>query len=142
MTKNCVKDTDAGIQVNTKIRTIHQKLTTDTIYKRCPPKEVIHGTKQRTKTIILARHGMLECGSNFKETMPQMCKSCNVIDNENHRLNECSVFENVNYANNPLKSNFENILSDNNNDDLDLIIADIEKIWEFRYANGHVKRLL
>ena len=133
--------TEEGCKANTKTQSIHRKLTTDTTYERVPQKEVIQGTKQRTKTIILARHGMLECGSNFKGTMSQMCRTCNTLDKESHRLNECSIFDNINFAKHALKKNFDNVHSDDN-DVLDSIICDIEKIWELRYANGCMRKTL
>ena len=82
---------------------------------------------------------MLECGSNFKGTMPQMCPTCKTTDNEQHRLNYCSVFSNVNRSNDPVKSCFNDIYS-NDFDVLRHILDDVEKVWEFRYANGRMKR--
>ena len=137
--QNCEKTTNEGIKANTKTKSIHMKLTVNTSYEREPQKEVIQGTKQRAKTIILARHGMLECGSNFKGTMSQTCRRCKIPDDENHRLNECSIYDNINLAKHTLKKNFENVHSDDN-DVLDSIICDIENIWELRYANGRMKK--
>ena len=93
-------------------------------YKREPLKEVIQGDRQRTKTLILARHGMLECGANFKGTMLEKCRECNVTDNEYHRLNECTKWKDLNQADSPEKFVFENIYS-NDADILKLIIGAI-----------------
>ena len=41
---------------------------------------------------------MLECGTNYKGTMSETCRTCGVIDNENHRLNDCSVYNDTNLA--------------------------------------------
>ena len=64
-----------------------------------------------------------------------MCRTCSTLDNESHRLNECRMFSVHNYANNPTKCNFNDVYSDND-ETLKKIIDDIEKIWEFRFANG------
>ena len=101
----------------------------------------MNGTKQRTKTLILSRYRMLECGVNFKGTMSQMCRLCGSIDNETHRLNDCSIFTEMNRANDPIKSDFEHIYSEDN-DILNLIVNDIDKLWEFRYANGRMKKMV
>ena len=100
------------------------------------PKEMISGSKNRTKTLILARHGMLECGKNFRGTMPEVCRHCNMTDNENHRLNDCINRMSINHAD---ICNFHDIYS---NDDVVLtqIIKNLESVWEFRYANGKMKR--
>ena len=140
MIKSCVTEINGETKVNTKTKRIHEHLTTAGTYERRPPKEIISGTKQKTKTIILSRYGMLECGSNFKGTMSQICRSCGTTDNETHRLNECSIYRDTNRVNHHIKSNFEHIYSDDN-DTLDSIIKDIDKVWEFRYANGRMKKV-
>ena len=80
---------------------------------------------------------MLECGTNFKGTLPELCRQCSIIDNENHRLNECRSRPNVINA---VKTNFQNIYS-NNDVTLNEIIKNLESVWEFRYANGKMKRV-
>ena len=82
---------------------------------------------------------MLECGVNYKGTMAQICRSCEVTDDENHRLNECTNFSETNRANDPLKSNFEHVYS-TNDDTLKAIINDIQNVWELRYANGRMRK--
>ena len=96
--------------------------------------------RQRTKTLILARHGMLECGANRKETMSEKCRNCDVVDNETHRLNECTNFNHMNLAHNSEKCTFSDIYSGNELA-LDKVITNIERVWEFRHANGKVRKL-
>ena len=78
--------TTEGTKVNTKTQKIHEQLTTQT-YIREPIQEITKTNKTATRTLILARNGMLECGTNFKGTLPETCRYCNVTDNENHRMN-------------------------------------------------------
>ena len=73
--------------------------------------------------------------------MPQICRSCEETDDENHRLNHCVKYSDKNYANDPLKSNFEHVYSNDNNT-LNAIINDVQKVWELRYANGRMKKPL
>ena len=84
---------------------------------------------------------MLECGQNYKETMSQMCRYCGTADDKNHRLDKCSNFSNLNRANDPIKNDFAKIHSENN-EDLESIIADIQNVWEIRYANGRMRKLI
>ena len=83
---------------------------------------------------------MLECGANFKGTMSEVCSVCAVIDNESHRINDCTVLSEVNQANCPEKYSFRDIYSSNSNT-LNCIIDAIENIWEIRYANGRMKKV-
>ena len=138
---NCTTETPQGTKVNTKTQHTHNKITTVDVYRREPLKEIIQGNRQRTKTLILARHGMLECGTNFKGTLVEICQDCNVTDNEYHRLNECTKWEHLNQVNNPEKIVFANIYSDNT-EILNSIIEGIDDVWEFRYANGRMKKPL
>ena len=136
---SCITKDKDNIKINTKTRKIHEQLTNSTTTDRHPVNEIIKGNKQRAKTIILARHGMLECGNNYKGTMSQICPSCRVTDDEDHRLNECILFKDTNRVNKPLKSCFEHIYS-NDDDTLNTLITDLENIWEFHYANGRMKK--
>ena len=132
--ENCTTETTTGTKINTKTKEIHRRLTTEE-YNRQPLNELYHGNKQRTKTIILARHGMLECGKNYKGTMSQICSNCRVTDDENHRLNECTRW--IVDSDQP-ELNFEDIYS-NEIEVIDNLIQHLNKVWEFRYANGRMK---
>ena len=130
-------ETPQGTKVKTKTRDIHNKLTS-TPYSAKPMKEIVAGTKTQAKTIILARNGMLQCGKNFKGTMKEICSECNVIDDEDHRLNTCSKWKDTNNFNSTDSPHFTNIYSENE-DTLRIIVMEIEKVWEMRYANGKMK---
>ena len=82
---------------------------------------------------------MLECGKNFKGTLPEICQICNTQDDENHRLNECIKWKDTNNVNRVNKAEFQNIFSDNDVL-LNQSIAEVENIWELKYANGRMKR--
>ena len=86
--ENSTSPLPQGFKVNTKTVHIHTALTT-TPYKREPSIEIVSRDKQRTKTIIMARSGMLECGKNFKGTKSESYSKCGTTDDEEHRLNNC-----------------------------------------------------
>ena len=65
-------------------------IITNSDYKRQPQNNILMTSKTETRTIIMARYGVLECGKNYKGTMRETCDSCNSIDDENHRINFCS----------------------------------------------------
>ena len=84
---------------------------------------------------------MLECGANFKATMPEICKQCKVRDDENHRLNQCEYVRQQYGIEGVERFEFHDIYSENA-DILNDAIERIEKVWEFRYANGRMKKVL
>ena len=135
---NCTTSTANDIKINTKTKNVYKELQSPD-YKRQPTKEIIDRNKQKAKTVILARHGMLECGTNYKGTMPENCKNCLIRDDENHRLNECTSFNETNWANSNEKIDFDTIYS-NDNATLTCIIERLESVWEFQYANGRMKK--
>ena len=96
-------------------------------------------TKQEAKTIIISRFGMLECGRNFKMGISEICNSCHVLDDENHRLNDCSKYREYNGYNENEKSKFEDIFS-NDIDTLRRIIPKIERVWDTRCAHGSMNK--
>ena len=73
---------------------------------RKPIDKIIQCSKYDTKTIIIARYGMLECGRNYKGNKPEICTQCHVLDDENHRLNECIKFRDVNLYDSETKEDF------------------------------------
>ena len=80
---------------------------------------------------------MLECGKNFKGSLREICQVCNMLDNENHRLNYCSKFRLVNCYDSDEKVPFENIYST----DVATVkqaIKVIEKLWNTRSAHGTI----
>ena len=78
---------------------------------------------------------MLECGNNFKGTMRPICISCDVVDNEYHRLNECSRFTSTNFVDNPEKVDFDLIYSPEV-ETIRSIINHIKRVWNMKCANG------
>ena len=80
---------------------------------------------------------MLECGKNFKGTIPLNCRECNLLDDENHRMNHCTNFEHDDDNSRP--TDFCKINSEEENK-LNAAISQIDKYWELKYANGRMKK--
>ena len=132
--EKCFRIVD-GISVpKTKTSSISQIITTDA-YRRQPQSTILKTFKHETRTIIIARYGLLECGRNYKGTMNEMCNQCFTIDDEDHRLNHCPKWRNLNLFDTDEKVDFRDIYAD----DLSIIrkvILHIEKIWNTHNANG------
>ena len=104
-------------------------------YQRKPLPEIMKCSKVESKAIIMGRFGMLECGKNYKGTKSETSNDCNELDDENHRLNYCSKYRDINFFNHTLKIDFRDIYS---NDELVLrkIVDGIKKVWNVHNANG------
>ena len=81
----------------------------------------------------MARYGMLECGRNRGGSTKKICESCNVIDDEEHRLNVCTKW--VNHKDELDKISFEQIIS-NDLDSLKEILQRIATIWNTKNGRG------
>ena len=135
---DCHKTENNNLTRKTKTTHIVDNIE-DEMYVRAPIPELSFCNKQETKTLITARFGMLECGKNFKGTMREMCNTCNVIDDEDHRLNYCERFKNINLFDTQPKVAFSDVFS------TDMIIVraimkHIEKVWNVTTAHGNMNK--
>ena len=78
---------------------------------------------------------MLECGKNFKGTLPEICTTCNSNDDEEHRLNVCINHSNVNFAALTEKLAFDNVFS-TDVEILRKIIRKIHQVWNVKSGQG------
>ena len=78
---------------------------------------------------------MLECGSNYKGTMNEMCSGCNMKDDEGHRLNYCKKYRGTNFYNSDDKVHFDTVYSNDKNK-LKKVIPLLNRVWNIRNANG------
>ncbi len=78
---------------------------------------------------------MLECGKNYKGTMNELCDRCNILDDENHRLNYCEKYIDINFLDADKKVDF-NLVYSRNIDELRIILPKINKVWNTKNAHG------
>ena len=71
---------------------------------------------------------MLDCGKNFKGTMREICQECNEIDNEEHRLNDCTAWREIKNVG-KTRIDFRDIYSEDLNV-LNRVIDAVENVWE------------
>ena len=67
----CFKIVDGKLEPKTKTSSIIPVISTDK-YKRQAQTTILKTSKQETRTIMIARYGLLECGKNFKGNMCTM----------------------------------------------------------------------
>ena len=136
--ESCVQQGPEGEKIKTKTSYIYHEINNDTINTE-PLPEIVSSSKVNTKTIILARCGMLECGKNFKGSIPEICKGCGEWDDESHRLNRCSTWRHLNFSERTEKIDFGGIYSN----DINVLIPvtrNIQRVWELHFGNGSMKK--
>ena len=106
-----------------------------TDYQRKPVEELMKCNKRETKTLLIARFGMLECGKNYQGTMNIICPECGVTDDEYHRLNDCIKFDDVNFCTAETKVNFQMIYT-HEVEMLKNLAQDISRVWNTRNSHG------
>ena len=135
----CLKNATEECQTKTEVprpktKTAHLLSTLqEPSYTRSPIREIRYLSKHETKTLMIARYGMLECGKNFQGTLNSVCDTCNCLDDEEHRLNVCINYSSLNYVLDPIR--FDTIFSD----DISKIKAIIERIahvWNVKTGHG------
>ena len=136
--ENCQTKINDGVKINTKTKHIYQELSEE-VYKAEAKKSITEGTKQRARTIFLARNGMLYCGKNMKGTIAEICPECKVIDDENHRLNICPKWGGTGNDDTDNEVEFNDIYSEDSQT-LNRVISKIENVWEVKFANGRMKK--
>ena len=80
---------------------------------------------------------MLECGRNFEGTIEFQCKSCNVIDDEEHRLNHCILFKDLNFRDCTQEIPFSTDIAS-----LRRIIVRISQVWNVKTAHDSINNNL
>ena len=137
---SCIQQEHDGMKIKTKTAYVYHYInnSTDTDNHEALP-EILLFDKVDTKTIILARSGMLECGKNFKGTIPEVCRACGEGDSESHRLNRCITWRHLNHSQTGKEVDFSDVYSDDKAK-LSQIIGCIQRLWEIRYGNGLMKK--
>ena len=137
LTQMCYKKEEDLLVLKTKTETIAKKLD-NAQYKRKLETEFLHMTKNETKTILIARYGMLQCGKNYRGTDSLNCSTCNEIDDENHRLNYCPKWRFNNLLDTDESVNFNHVYSNDVNV-LKILIPYIQKVWNVRNGHGSIR---
>ena len=81
-------------------------------YVRRPLLAILNKSSYLCRAQIMSLYGMLDCGKNFKTGYRgENCRLCNVLDDENHRIDYCKKYKNMNLFFSSTKVDFESIHS-------------------------------
>ena len=110
--EECMNKKRGANSYKTKTKTI-VPLLENPDYVRKPQSFMKTNNKIMARAYIMGRYGMLQCAANYSTGYATKdCRECGVTDDENHRMNYCTLWRDVNlYAVNE-KMNFDDIYSD------------------------------
>ena len=131
--KDCVKKSRGENIVKTKTKTIIPHLE-QAGYTRKPNSFMIDNNKLIARAYIMGRYGMLQCAANFSAGYGgKLCINCGVIDDENHRINNCERWKEINLFDCVEKVNYDDLYSDDQCKSM-CIIGKIIDMWDL--GNG------
>ena len=109
LSNGCQTKQRGASKSKTKTKTILE-IVESPDYKREPLIFLKDLTCIETRALIMGRYGMLDCKSNFSMGYGgRLCEQCNAVDNEDHRMNECEKYCNINRYDNLEKIDFDKI---------------------------------
>ena len=110
--EECIARSRGETSIKTKTKKILDKLD-DPNYKREPEKFTLASNTLAVRAMIMGRYGMLQCAANFKGTYgSKNCRTCNVVDDETHRMNVCPLWGVTNWSTKAEKADFSKIHSE------------------------------
>ena len=119
-------------KIKTKTRRIIAQLD-NPLYKR-KPEAFMNENKLIAKVYVMGRYGMLKCASNFSAGYGgKDCGHCGGIDNEDHRINYCELYRDINQCDRADKVDFEKLYSESNYESMP-VVGKILELWDL--GNG------
>ena len=125
-------------RVKTKTKSIVEKLQSDN-YKRVPLPLIRNLTSMQTRALIMGRYGMLDCKNNYAMKYgSKMCLDCDTVDDETHRINDCTKYRGVDGSEGREGINFEMIYSDSMCEAI-TVINTILSVWDLEHGKNTIK---
>ena len=135
----CMTKERGDSRPKTKTKTILQYLD-NSDYKREPLEVMNYGSLLVTRAMIMGRYGMLNCKANFScGSKNKECNMCGVLDDENHRINNCIKYEETNLYKQGEKIDFSQIYS-NNLANVIKVVEVILKLWDLGYGKNMMRQ--
>ena len=118
-----------------KTKRLLSKLEADN-YKRSPCMNTLTKSRYFSRVRIMSMYHMLDCSKNYKiGNKGENCRTCNVTDDENHRINFCIKYQDKNLFQSPIKIDFNSIYSDNE-ETVGRMIEVVCKLWDLKLGKN------
>ena len=135
----CTTKSRGATKIKTKTKTLESILNNPS-YIRKPDNFITKYDRiLYTRTLIIARYGMLQCGANYERMHGgKNCKECGILDNEDHRINFCEKWEKTNLFKNNSKVEFKRVYSGDTEECLEIIKL-INSIWDLENGKNEMR---
>ena len=120
-------------KAKTKTKTLIPLLENED-YRRKPQMFMNRNNKLIARAYLMGRFGMLQCAANFSMGYGgKNCRQCGVLDDEQHRINDCEVWKDINLFTSNEKIDFQLLYSDDEQESM-IIVGRILEMWDL--VNG------
>ena len=124
----------------TKTKELIEKIEPDS-YKRTPRMDILSKPRYLSKVQIISMFHMLKCAANFKNSFTNInCDRCKVSDDENHRINDCILFKDINLYTSSLKIDFSFIHS-HDEEAVARVLETVCTLWDLKNGKNEMKCL-
>ena len=125
----CYKKERGNSTIKTKTKRLIPLLENNE-FKRGPQPCIIKNNKLIARAYIMGRYGMLQCAANFSNGYGgKDCKKCKLEDNEEHRMDQCIEWSNVNLASTDRYVDYDLIHSENDEESM-VVVQYILDMWD------------
>ena len=108
-------------------------------YVRAPRMDILCKSRLRSRIQIMSMFGMLDCAKNYKNGYKDdLCSVCQTIDDEDHRINSCTKFSDINLSNSLVKFDFSSIHSWDQ-DVVDRAIEVVDTLWNLHNGKNEMR---
>ena len=127
--EECYKKVRGESSIKTKTKSLIAILE-DEDFTRKPQPFITKSNKLIARAYIMGRYGMLQCAANFSNGYGgKNCKRCQVIDDEQHRINHCPEWKNINLVDTNECIDFSLIYDDD--DDISMrVVKQVIAMWD------------
>ena len=135
---DCMIKKRGELSYKTKTKTI-VPLIENPEYVRKPQSFIGENNKIIARAYIMGRYGMLQCAANFSMGYAtKECRACGVTDDEDHRINHCVQWCDINLSNSVEKINFTDIYSNDRVESLK-VIERVMMMWDLGNGKNAMK---
>ena len=138
--EECEVKSRGTAKLKTKTHFVNEVLE-DPKFERKPATLITkHQSLAHARALIMGRFHMLQCANNFSMgSGGKMCLDCNATDDEDHRINTCKKWSNINLYHSQSKLNFEDIYSDDTEECLK-VINTIFSMWDLENGRNEMRQ--
>ena len=125
---DCYKKERGTSTIKTKAQKLISIIESDDYVRQ--PQPFMTKNKIVARAYIMGRFGMLQCAFNFSNGhSTKNCRTCEVVDDEPHRINVCPVWNKINLSHRRESIDYNQIYSDDENESRK-VVDQILAMWD------------